>query len=472
MPIHTEHLSREQLSDLLEAAVSFLPASKRRLLLGMVPAPPVPPPSSATALATVVDVAEGLQAFLDDHSEDAATWIQGDDWSHNEEFDGELAAWQAELNGALKEAVAWLASQKATPGLTQQLGEVMAAIDELNDWECEYATGVTYGELAPRLEHLEPFSVWAYLLENTKAAPAEIAAGMVAEWHCPVGASLLLAALGNKKAGLVGAALVVLADEGNAAAARWLLLAAPDDVGQLTRYAPLAPDLGQRWSMKMSEGGHWEEIVKGRERNVAVRHDIMYRAALELKRYDILFRDVFTTDARVPISQVWDDAVGAGELDLLRQVARTHSRGAAKWIALDEPDLLHLPPKYDHEAVKAAVSYAIARASKGRLKSEARAYALDEALLARLATAPGPHDEARCVDTALSGLEQMVAFHIAGRSRHRYARAAAYWAQHGALCQAFELPLRHLGLRATFFEELRRLPALRDELGRAGASWR
>jgi len=472
MALHIDHLSIEQLRELLESAVSLLPTTSRRRFMETIPTPAVPPPPSEKALARVVEVAEGLEAFLDDHSEEAAVWLNGDDWSHNEDFDDELGAWQGDLDEALKDAVAWLATQKPTERISRQLAEVMEAIEALNGWECEYATGITYGELDTAPVHLEPFRIWATLMEQARSKPTDIAADLVATWPHPTGTSLLVAALGAKKAAQVTTALTAIADQGGAAAARWLLLARPDDEALLTLYAHLAADLGQRWSAKMAQEKCWGEIMEGLDRGVAVPHDVQYQAALQLKRYPLAFRDVFETFSRVPISQVWDDAVAAGKLDLLRQIARSSARGVARWVALDEPDLLQLPQKYDHSAVKAVVSYSVARASKGRIKSEAHAYELDEALLARLANAPGPHDEAGCVDTALAGLEQMMAFHIAGRSRNRYARAAAYWAQHGVLCETYGLLPRHARLRTVFVAELHRLPALRDELNQAKAAWR
>jgi hypothetical protein len=470
MPLYTDHLSREQLCDLLESAVSLLSAASRRRFVETIPTPPVPLPPSEEALARVVEVTESLREFLDDHEAEVVIWM-GDGWNQSATFNEEHYALQADLDDALKEGVAWLATQRPSSSLSEQIVEALRAVQALMEWETE-SMGVPYGEMVTVPEHLEPFRIWASLIEYAKSKPTDIAAILVAGWPRPVGSSLLAAALGAREASQVYAALTVIADQGNDAAARWLLLAAPDDDALLNRYAHLSPDIGERWSRKMAEEGRWEAIVQGLERNVALPHNILYKAALQLKHYDLAFRDVFAAGPRVPIAQVWDDALAAGKLDLLRQVARTSSQGVARWIALDEPDLLHLPPKYDHEAMKAVISYATARVSRGKIMSEAHSYTLDEELLARLATAPGPHDAARCVETALEGLEQMMAFHVAGRSRNRYARAAAYWAQHGALCQKFGLTPRHATLRITFSEELHRLPALRSELDRAGVTWR
>ncbi|MFH1465072.1 MAG: hypothetical protein ABIO70_11870 [Pseudomonadota bacterium] len=470
MSLQTDHLTREQLRDLLESAVALLPASSRRRFVETIPAPPLPPPPSEEALARINEAAETLQGFLEDHELEVEAWM-GDDWNQSDTFDEEHYALQADLDDALEEGVRWLARQAPTPELAAQLDEALEAVEALMAWELD-SMGVPYGDMDTAPEHLEPFRIWAWLVSSRDTGAARIAEHLVARWPRPVGQSLLTAALGTERSSQVHGALEAMAGQGNDGAARWFLLASPDDMAALDRYAHLSPDIGERWSRKMAEDGHWDEIVQGSDRGISIPHDVLYQAAVEAKQYDLAFRDVFGPSARVPLSKVWDDAIAAGELDLLRRVARTSTQRAARWIGLDEPDLLQLPAKYDHDATKALVSYATARASRGSLRSEAHSYTLDEALLARLTTAPGPHDPGRCVEAALTGLEQMMAFHIAARSRSRYARAAAYWRQHGALCRAFELPARHAALRSLFVAELHRLPALRSELDGAGVRWK
>ena len=88
------------------------------------------PPPSKEALARVIEVAEAFTGFLDDHPEEAASWIQGDDWSHDDESDENLGAWQDDLDEALNEAVSWLATQLPATDLSSQVAEVLAGLAE------------------------------------------------------------------------------------------------------------------------------------------------------------------------------------------------------------------------------------------------------------------------------------------------------------------------------------------------------
>lgn len=458
-----DHLSREQALQLLDAALSFLPPARRRDLLALIPAPPTPPAPREEALARVIDVAEEFVSYLDGHPEEMAAWMNGDDWEQDPELDADLSAQHAALDEALADACAWLATQRPSQALAERLSEVTEAIDDLMAWECPYATGVTYGERTDPPRHLQAFSVWSFLAGATGMRPDAIAARLASEWPRPVATGLLAAALGSK-AEAVSTALRGLADAGNDGAARWMLQEAADDAGLLGRYAHLARDLGERWSQRMAEAGAWRELAEGAERGVQVPDALLFRARIRLGLYEQGFRGALAPASSVDFVELWDEAVRADQLPLLRSLARVSQRRTARWVALEEHEFLRAPARYDHEETKKVVAYAIARAT-GTASSRVRPYDLGEALLSRLAVAPGPHDEAACVSAALDGLERMIAFHVAARSRNRYARAAAYWAEHRALATRFGLAHRHAALHTTFAEELRRLPALRDELG-------
>ncbi len=472
MPLTTDHLSREQLCQLLETAFSMLTAAKRRSFLEKMPAPPLPPPPTAGAFERVIEVVDGLIDFLDEDPAGAATWINGSDWDRDTEFEEELEAWQEDLQEALKEAVRYLATQRPNDMLSGQLKELMEAIDLLCTWECEYATGVTYSEIGDGIPGLEPLRIWSYLLQNSKTNVIDLASELVKKWPRPREASLLVAALGAKRAHAVAGALGVLADQGNAGAARWLVQDPPGNPALLARYAALAPDLGNQWCAQLAARQDWKTLVEAPKRNIQVPPALLYQAAVQLQDDDLAFRTTLAHGSGFPLAPVWDNAVLAGKLDLFRQQAKQSSRAEARWIGLEEAALLQLPSDYDHDIIKRVVSYAIARLSKGKITSEAKSYELSVELLARLATAPGPHDPASCLKTALDGLESMIRFHIAGKSRSRYNRAAAYWAQHSHLCQEWKLPNRAMQLRGSLAEELRRLPALRKELIEAKVAWK
>lgn len=471
MPTTFDHLDKHQLLDLLLAATDLLPASRRRALIETVPAPPEPPAPTSDTLRQVISGAEDLISFLDEDPQATVTWLT-EHWHSHDAFEEELHAYQAELEDSLEAAVAWLATQQPSESLAQQIEDLTESIDGLLEWECELYCGVSYAELGHTPENLEPLQVWSYLLSVTQEAPATIATHLSDAWPNPVGASLLDATLGEQAAP-VRTALHERATAGDAAAALWLLLDAPTDPDLLTQFAPLSADLGRRWATSMTAAERWEDIAAGPEHDIEVPADELYRARLHLEHYSDAFRDILDTYHRdTTLAEVWDNAVAAGKLDELRQAARASELSEARWIGLDEPELLAMPEAYAHETIKQIVSYATARATKGTMRSTARSYQLREPLIERLATHPGSHDRDRCVEAALTGLERLMAFHVEARGRYRYARAAAYWGQHGALCSRFGHGNRLLSLRQTFAHELGRLPALMDELNKAGASWR
>lgn len=261
---------------------------------------------------------------------------------------------------------------------------------------------------------------------------------------------------------LLGAALA-LAEGGSAGAARLAIRLDLKPGPLLDRFRALGPDLARAWAERHLRVGHADRVLEAAREGLVLPRVTLFEARRRAGQAALAWAGLFPLPGGVDPVRLWDEAIEAGELELLRAAARESGDRLGTWLAADEPGLCVLPgQRYDHEQVKAVTAYAVARL--GLPPGPAESAWLPAPLVARLAAAPGPHDPARCLDAALAGYERLVAFHVAGRSRARYARAAAYWRAHAALCAATGQAGRHAVLGARFAEELRRLPALRAEV--------
>ena len=342
---------------------------------------------------------------------------------------------------------------------------MFAAVAELHAVDL---CGMGYGEVAEPSAGAQVLELWQYLYANRTGDSETLARELAQQWPGGHGGSLLGQVLGLQAQPVVSA-LEKLADAGDAGAARWRIAQGSDHKNDyLARYAGLAPDLGEAWARQLAAQERWPELEQAEANGITVPSALLYRARMAQGRFAEAFTGAFPVPSGMSAEQMWDEAMAAGALDTLRHCARKSGDRLGRWLGMEEPELLELPVRYDHDAVKAVVLYAVARLSGGQLAAPASIYWVSAGILARLATAPGPHDRKRCIAAALAGYEQMIAFHIAGRSRNRYARAAAYWAALRELAVAEGELLRHEVVRNRHLEDLRRLPALRSEMAAVG----
>lgn len=464
MPYPLDHLSAAQLRSLATRALDQLAPSRRRGLLAALPPPPAtaPPPDSDPTESGLAAIERTLD-FLESNERDlVALWA--DDWNYDREVEEDLFAVQAEIEEALAATCGRLRDLVPSAALRRVVEELLAALDDLYSWESEFWTGITYGELHEQPAAPDMIRAWLIATEPG-VSPRDLAEKVTAEWPHPRSPSTLSEAIGPLHEPLV-AALTDLADRGDPAAARWLVVSETGDA--LERYRHLAPDLGRAWTTRAAESQRWEEVAGAADDGIEVPGAALYHALMALGRFEDAYSRLFPLAQGLDPAKVWDDAVRAGQLDALRSAARSSESRSARWIGGNEDELLLLPDRYDHDRTKAVVAYAVARATHGELSSEVGWCGLGSELRRRLATAPGAHDEARCVEVALAGYEAMIAFHVRAKKRSRYARAAAYWRAHRALAERFGLEARHRSLAGRFAADLKRLPAFRDEMRRAG----
>lgn len=454
-----DQLSADQLRGLLELALELLPPSGRRVLLAQLPAP-ADTRGGPELLEYAHEAIDALLRFLDEReAEVLAAWAD-DGREHAVERD--LAAAWEELDTALEQAARWVEGEPPDPTLRDGVAMLLDALRDLYEWRSPTHGGLAVGDRHPWLASAASLEVWEVLA----AEPPHPELELIRRWPIPPDGVRVAFVLGRRLAA-TRVALSRNADAGDPAAARWLLVESADRGAVLERYRGLAPDLGAAWALAALEDGREAAVADAPSHGVEVPPALLYRALVRDGRLDEAFRVGLAALSVVPAWELWDDAVERGRLDLLRSLARSARDPLARWIGGTEPELLELPSsRYDHEQVKAVVDYACARLWPGQRRSPARSWELPPELVARIAAAPGPHDPRQCALAALGGLSRLVGFHVAGRSRARYARAAAYWRAHEALALEVGLPEVHTALEARFAEDLRRLPALRDELSR------
>lgn len=456
-----DHLNAQELRTLLDHAVDLLSPAKRRLLMANMRPPTAPATARAFDIAAIEEAAAELAAYIEDH-EEAIAAIVNDDWNPNGDVQENYWALEADLEQAIAESAVVLESAPVDEETAAAVAQALGAVADLHATDI---CGISYGEVAEVSAGAQVLELWQYLYANRTADPATLADGLVHRWPRGQGDPLLVGVLDEELSAWVVDALEALADSGDASAARWLIVQDLDcQQDWLARYAGLARDLGEMWARHLAACQRWPELEQAAATGVTVPGELLYSARIAQGRFVEAFTGAFPLPMGLTAEQLWDDAVSAGVLDILREVSVRSVDRMGRWLGAQEPELLELSTHYDHDAIKAVVSYAVARLSGGKHESPCGVYWLTHGLLARLATAPGPHDHARCVAVALAGYEKMIAFHIAGRSRNRYRRAAVYWAALRELAVAEGDPRRDDALRVRHSEDLRRLPALRSEM--------
>lgn len=471
MPRRLEHLSPADLHQLAMLALAQLPPRQRNALLARFPAGESDSPHAPPAVAAVQLAAERLLDALHDAENDLGRlWAEGPNPSDPVEVS--LREPAEALSDSTDVLARWLSEETASADLRASVDEACALVERVLAWRSERTPQLRFVDLLPQPAGWEGLRTWLAFADPTVDV-ATLVARIVERSPSPTARPLLAAATG-RRARAVHDELVRLASEGNPGAARWLVHESTSEevAVHLDRYAALAPDLGSAWAVRAEATARWEDLAAAAARGIDVPVPTAYRALLRTGRAAEAWRVGLSTSGpgapSVDLCVLWDDAAALDDLSGLREAALGSARPEARWVARDEAELLVLPSRrYDHEAAKEVVRYAVARLTQGERPSLVRASQPSEALLARLATAPGAHDGARCLAAALDALERLIAFHVAGRSRTRYTRAVVYWREHQRLATEHSpaLPTARGRLEMRFAEELRRIPALREELG-------
>lgn len=469
-----DHLASDDLRRLAALALAQLPPRQRDALLARFPAPPPADRPAPPEVAAVHAAAERLRDALHDADADLAR-LWGEPANPTDPVEATLREASDALHAAVDTLLAWLQRQPGSTDLRASVDDAVEAGEALWGWRSERTPQLRFVDLLPRPRAWDTLLVWQLVADPS--VDVEALVGRLVDVP-PLGPPLLVAATG-RRARAVLTELERRAGLGEPGAARWLVHEATGEgkARLLDAYAALAPDLGAAWADLLAADGHWDALVAGAERSpgaVAVPPPLLYRALLATCRPEEAWHVGLGAGDAVPVAQIWDDAQALGRLDGLRAAAARSARPEARWLARPEAELLRLPSRrYDHEAAKEVVRYAVARLSRGERPSTVRAALPSDALLARLAVAEDPHDPAACLHAALDALERLVAFHVAGRTRSRYTRAVTYWREHERLrIEHADLlrtsPHRAASLEERFGEELRRLPGLADALASAG----